>query len=402
MQKKDVIFLCQYFYPEYNSSATLPYDTALKLVQSGKSVGVLTGYPHEYTLLENIPKKEVYNNISIERMKYVQTSKISKLGRIFKFLSFTASALFKLNVFKKYEYIIVYSNPPILPIIAVLAKKLFGCKIIFVCYDVYPEVATKTGNLNEDSIVVKFMHFVNAQLYKNVFKIVALSDDMKNTLKNKKKVKQDKIVVIPNWYDDTPINIIKNENSDLIKIRQEYKFIVSYLGNMGTAQDMNTILEAIKNCQDESVAFFFSGHGNKVDAVRSFIKAHSLKNVFLFGFLHGDDYKTALKISDMFITSLECGLSGLCVPSKTYAYMMAGKPVVAIMDKQCDISKILENNDAGISVENGDFKKILSYIDDLKNNIERHAVVSQNSRKIYLQNYTKDICTSMYVKLFEN
>ena len=27
-KKKDILFLCQYFYPEYVSSATLPFDTA--------------------------------------------------------------------------------------------------------------------------------------------------------------------------------------------------------------------------------------------------------------------------------------------------------------------------------------------------------------------------------------
>ena len=46
-EKKDILFLLQYFYPEYVSSATLPFDTASKLSDDGFSVDVLCGYPYE-------------------------------------------------------------------------------------------------------------------------------------------------------------------------------------------------------------------------------------------------------------------------------------------------------------------------------------------------------------------
>ena len=48
-KNKDILFLLQFFYPEYISSATLPFDTATKLAEEGFSVDVLCGYPHEYT-----------------------------------------------------------------------------------------------------------------------------------------------------------------------------------------------------------------------------------------------------------------------------------------------------------------------------------------------------------------
>ena len=46
--KKDVLFLCQFFHPEYISSAQLPFDTAKALQKSGLTVDVLCGYPREY------------------------------------------------------------------------------------------------------------------------------------------------------------------------------------------------------------------------------------------------------------------------------------------------------------------------------------------------------------------
>lgn len=49
MKKKDILFLCQFFYPEHNSSATLPFDTAVYLAEHGLQVDALCGYPKEYT-----------------------------------------------------------------------------------------------------------------------------------------------------------------------------------------------------------------------------------------------------------------------------------------------------------------------------------------------------------------
>ena len=53
--KKDILFLCQYFYPEHNSSATLPFDTAKYLAAAGFSVDALVGYPKEYSTDEKVP-----------------------------------------------------------------------------------------------------------------------------------------------------------------------------------------------------------------------------------------------------------------------------------------------------------------------------------------------------------
>ena len=41
--KKDILFLCQFFYPEYISSAVLPFDTAKALHQgAGLLYGIFT------------------------------------------------------------------------------------------------------------------------------------------------------------------------------------------------------------------------------------------------------------------------------------------------------------------------------------------------------------------------
>ena len=81
-KKRDILFLCQFFYPEYISSAQLPYDTVLALRDAGFSVGALCGYPREYAEGGKVPTKEDANGIRIHRLKYIQTGRSGFLGRI--------------------------------------------------------------------------------------------------------------------------------------------------------------------------------------------------------------------------------------------------------------------------------------------------------------------------------
>ncbi|PTF04405.1 glycosyltransferase WbuB, partial [Staphylococcus equorum] len=87
MNSKNILILCQYFYPEYVSSATLPTQMAEDIASKGMNVDVICGWPYEYSESNKIEKKEVYNGIKIRRLKYAQFNNKSKVGRIVNFFS---------------------------------------------------------------------------------------------------------------------------------------------------------------------------------------------------------------------------------------------------------------------------------------------------------------------------
>lgn len=91
MKKKDILILCQFFHPEYVSSATLPYEMAKGFVQEGISVEVLCGYPKEYTLNQQVPKREVVEGIGVQRVKYIQLNSKKKLTRLINFFFFSGN-----------------------------------------------------------------------------------------------------------------------------------------------------------------------------------------------------------------------------------------------------------------------------------------------------------------------
>ena len=399
-KSRDILFLCQFFYPEYISSALLPFDTVRALKEDGFTVDVLCGYPHEYLDGKDIPVKEEIDGIHIHRLKYIQTGRAGFLGRIINYFSFTFMVLLHLLKTARYKAVVVYSNPPILPWIASWAKVLFGTKLIFVSYDLYPEVATVTNTLREGNIICRLMNHINKCVFRRADRVVALSSEMREFILQNREITPEKVTVIPNWYEDRgEPNRDLTDNTFWETVKD--KFVVSYFGNMGTMQDMDTILSAIRELRNEpDVYFLFAGHGNKMEALKKIVAEEAIPNITIHDFLHGKDFQDALAVSDCALISLEKGATGLCVPSKTYSYMMQGIPLLAIMD-DCDIVRDIEAG-AGLWVRNGESTKMAEAIRQLKSDSEKQKTMRQTCRRIYLENYTTEICTKKYVTLFRD
>lgn len=399
MQKKDVLFLCQFFYPEYNSSATLPWDTAKYLAQSGLSVGAVCGYPKEYNDIGKVPDKEEVDGVHIKRYHYMQLKRGKKLARLINYFSFTFKILLHIGELRKYRCVIVYTNPPILPIAAILGNMLFGTKIVSVSFDVYPEVAYVSGQLTEDGVIAKAMRIINHELIRHLSAIVALTNEMKEyLLSHRKGLLREKVKVIPNWAHESKS---KAEPSTLDQYGYtENDFIVSYFGNMGICQDMETLLFAIDALKNEdNIKFFIIGHGGKKDNVIE--RTKDLKNVQVIDFLTGKAFEQAIAISSCGIVSLETGLKGMCAPSKYYSYLQGGIPVISVVEKGSYLETEVNKEAIGKSVNVGDGPGLVKVITELASNKDLVNRMSDNAEKLYQDKYATEIGLSKYLSLIK-
>jgi glycosyltransferase involved in cell wall biosynthesis len=401
MKKKNILILCQYFYPEYVSSATLPTQMAEDLVRKGLNIDVICGWPYEYSKSQKIIKKEKYNGIKIRRLKYAQFDSKSKAGRLINFFSLFTMFLINMPRMIKYDHILVYSNPPILPFIPDLIHRIFKKKYSFVAYDIAPDNAIKTGATKPGSIIDKVMKYINKHVYKNANHVIVLGTEMKNyILENKISNTKNNIHVIPNWYDEKSLNKDKVYNDDFIKIKSKYKKLLLYSGNMGQLQDMETIMQFLKGVKDnKEIATVLCGHGKKKKLVDDFIKNNKIENAFVYDFLTGTDYSDVLNIADCCIVSLVPESIGLGVPSKNYGYLAAGKPLIAIMDKETDIVKQIKSYNAGIHVYNQDFRSIINFVEN--NGPKELEQMGRNAYQIFKDNYTRELNTEKYYNLLK-
>lgn len=397
--KKDILFLCQFFYPEHNSSATLPFDTAKYLAAHGFTVDALCGYPKEYNFDGEVPLKETVDDVNIDRIKYIQLGRKHKISRLVNYFSFTFFALLRVFKLSKYKTVIVYSNPPVLPIVPVLANMLFGTKFVFVAYDVYPEVAYASDSLRPGDLIDKVMKKLNHAIYKRVSIVVALTEEMKNfLLAHRPELSEDRVTVIANWAHEEGVY-----NSPDAKEHfgfSDEQFVVGYFGNMGICQEMETLLGAMKELKNNpDYGFIFVGHGNKKERVESLIREEGIDNAQLYGFLVGEEFEKALAAADCCVVSLEKDLMGTCAPSKYYSYLQAGKPVIAVVEEGSYLWDEIEKEQLGKAVQVEDVDAMVSAIKTLTADKAELMEMSRRSAKMYEDNYALEIGLGRYYEM---
>lgn len=395
--KYDILFLCQFFYPEHNSSATLPFDTAKCLANEGFSVGALCGYPKEYNDTKKVTAREKKDGVSIHRLRYLQLSRQSKLGRLINYFSFTLSVLLHICEIKDYKSIIVYSNPPILPIAAILANRLFKTKIVFVSYDVYPEVAYASGSLKEGSAVSSVMRRINQSLFRRAEAVVALTDEMREYLLNhRSELSADRVVTISNWAHEATADSKSVARSELGYTDED--FVVAYFGNIGICQDETALIQAMEQLADhKNIKFLIAGHGNKMPSVRQ--AAERLPNVRICDFLTGTAFEHAVAASSCGIVSLEQGLTGMCAPSKYYSYLQGGLPIIAVTEANSYLAREAQKERVGKAVLVGDGNSLAAEILALYASPIEVQEMSVRAENLYQAKYQMSIALDKYLIL---
>jgi glycosyltransferase involved in cell wall biosynthesis len=139
----------------------------------------------------------------------------------------------------------------------------------------------------------------------------------------------------------------------------------------------------------------------KLDPLKEQVEAFGLNCAHFNGYLMGNEFTALMNSADCFIVSLERGMEGLAVPSKTYSYLAAGRPVAAIMTRDTDIAEMLEKYDAGATFENGDAKGLAAWIEALAADRENQARMGENARRLFDEKYRREICTGQYAAMFE-
>lgn len=399
MNKKDILFLCQFFYPENNSSATLPFDTARFLAEKGYSVDVLCGFPKEYTNQIGVNSKETVENVCIQRIRYIQLDRKKKISRLINYFSFTFAVLMRILKLRKYKCVIVYSNPPVLPFVPALVNLLFGTQFVFVTYDIYPEVAYASGTVRQGDFIDRLSNLLNKMIFKRVSKVVALTDEMKAYLiENRKSLSEDRVTVIPNWAHEEMMPNSKVHFCD--EEAENRPFVISYIGNMGTCQEMETLARGVEILRNRKDIFFqFVGHGNKASQLKE--RFAGVSNVRFLDFLTGDELNSIVRESSCFVVSLEKGIRGMCAPSKYYSYLYFGKPIIAIVEKESYLYEEVEKRKIGYGVEIGDVDRLIEVISSMAKDSRGVQTMGKNAADVYERYYSTKHVRDRYYCLLE-
>jgi colanic acid biosynthesis glycosyl transferase WcaI len=156
--------------------------------------------------------------------------------------------------------------------------------------------------------------------------------------------------VIPNFVDTDAIAPLPRTTRFRTELGIGDEPVVLYAGNVGFSQSLDLVVAAARRMKD--VTFLINGDGAaKPQLVRS---AAGAPNIRFAGYQPASRLAEVLATGDVHVVPLRAGLGDVSVPSKTYSSLAAGRPVVASIDLDSEIPRLLADAGAGVSVPPGD------------------------------------------------
>ncbi len=409
--KPKIVFVINYFYPDYASTGQLLTELCLYL-QHDFDITVIAECPPGYGGTDagkGRVLRDRLENIEVVRIRLPEVDKQNKLSRIKYISTYFWFATYQLFKEKNTDFIYTISTPPVLGgLIGTIGKLLKRSKHIYNIQDFNPEQAEAVGYTDRKWIfnIARMIDNINCSLSDHV---ITVGKDMQETLDRRfGGRKQIANTVINNWTNEQEIVPLAKDHPRVSAfIRQhgwENKFVVMYSGNLGLYYDLENLISIVpklKDCKD--LVFAFIGEGAMKSKMQEYAAKHGLiesGQVCFLPFQPKEDLKYSLNAADVHLVVNQKGIKGVSVPSKIYGVMAAGKPVMGVLEEGSEAHRLIVESYCGKVAEPQQYDDVASRIRELYEldafELQR---VGQNGRD-YLEKYLRrDVSLEKYRQL---
>ena len=397
-----LIILNQFFYPDHSATSQLMTELGESLVERGVEVTALAGRGR-YTGGEKLSRREEYKGVRIERAWATSFGKRTIAGRVADYLSFYFGALWRLLRLPSHHAVMALTTPPLIGLVALLIGRLRRMRVIMLVQDVYPDIAVALGALRSRSPATKTIEWISSQVLKRSDRIVVLSESMRERITAKiGDQRASRIDVIHNWADGTDIRpLTEASNPFVVEHNLAESFVVLFSGNLGRVNDFSTVLEAARILRNRSdIVFLFVGGGAKEGEIRGFRRKHGLDNVVLLPYEPRHLLRYSLAAGHALLVTLADGLAGLSVPSKAYAIMAAGRPLLFVGDPHSDIARIITENRCGAVVASGDSSGLAETITSWSSERSKVEELGSAARSLFEERFDRKHAVNNYLETF--
>jgi glycosyltransferase involved in cell wall biosynthesis len=390
--------ITQFYPPDYAATGQLIEELAFQLSQQKIEVQIFTGQPGYAFKRKSAPATENSERLVIRRSRTTQIWPQRIRGKVISGLLFCVrSGIHLLKHSQRGNVLLVTTAPPYLPVLGLLANLCFKLPYICLIYDLYPDVAIELNVVSQKHWLAQLWHAINRAVWERSQQLIVLSPTMKQRIATRYPALADKISVIHSWADpDTIVPIAKQDNWFATQHNLTEKFTVLYSGNIGRCHDMETILKAAKELENEAIQFVFIGNGAQYQSCIERSQQLGLNNCLFLPYQDKQTLPYSLTACDLSLVSISPGMEGLVAPSKLYGTLAAGRPVAAICETHSYLRQMLAAANCGQAFTNGDGRGLAHFIRDLAQNAELAAKLGAAGRRYLLAHFTPEIIASQY------
>jgi glycosyltransferase involved in cell wall biosynthesis len=395
-----LLFLSQLFDPEYSIKGL---DFLSSMRADGFDVTVVTTFPSYPTgkiypgYKAHLWQVEVLAGIEIIRVySFISQSK-SKLARALSYGSFMVSASIAILFLKRRPNLVYAYHPQLTTgLIASFYKFIWNVPFVTDVQDLWPDALTAT-KASTSKLVSAVVGSLCSFVYRNSNHIVTLSNGYKAALIDRG-VPEEKISVVYNWCNERApehmqINVPLPSDS--------FKHTFVYAGNLGAAQSIRTLVSAFSELNDQSICLLIFGSGVERQELVDYSRAIGARNVFFLGHIQSSEINGFLQRADVLIAHLrDEPVFEITVPSKTQAYLFAGKPI--LMAVRGEAAELIRNAKAGVCAEPQNPSSIAAAATSLVSDRGNWGVMGENGIQFYKEKMSMRVGVAKIAALLES
>jgi colanic acid biosynthesis glycosyl transferase WcaI len=400
-----ILMLTDRFPPEVRSAAHLFHELAREFQRRQHEVAVITKAPRQYfangasegTVLgwENV------GGVPTLRVRGFPIPGYHPIVRGLDHLTLGWSVGRAAARWPSADIVLVYSPP--LPLASAGARYARRYKVPFVLnvQDLYPQTAIDL-KLLRNRLAIRLAEQMESLAYRRAKTIVVHSAGNRAFLIERKGVPSDRIRVIHNWVDTEAIRPGPRENAFRAQHELTGRFVVSYAGVMGYAQDLGDIIKCAELTRgDEEMVYLLVGEGVLEKRWKELVASRELRHVRFLPMQPKAQYAELLAASDVCLVPLDAQLRTPVVPGKLQSIMASGRPAITIVDPSGDTPKLLQDSGGGINILPGQPRKLCDALLQLKNSPEVGVEMGQQGRRFAEKHFAVSRCARAYEDLFE-
>jgi glycosyltransferase involved in cell wall biosynthesis len=360
-----ILFFSHYFPPEVNAPANRTHEHCREWVKAGHEVHVVTcipshphgtpfpGYRRRWHQLDRV------DGIHVHRVWTYLAPNKGVFRRTLNYLSFIPSAAWRAGRLGRFDVAISTSPQFFCAVGAWLYTRIRRVPWVFELRDLWPESIPAVGAMRK-SLALRLLERLEMRMYRDATRIVAVTEAFIETLAGRG-IARSKMSFIPNGIDPAFWQSTARQTVRASMSAGEDAVLACYVGTIGMAHGLGTVLDAAAILRDSQVQFLIVGDGAELSRLREAAAARQLANVRFLGLVPREQVPGILAASDMALVTLKpAAVFKTVLPSKMFEAMAARRSIVLGVDGEA--RRVLENAGGGVAFPPGDAQALADAI----------------------------------------
>jgi glycosyltransferase involved in cell wall biosynthesis len=387
----DILYVSQYFPPEMGAPAVRVSQLSRHFRELGHDARVLTGFPHHPggrlypgyrgRFWKGFDRDD-YQGVPVYRTWLYPAPNRGVVRRSASYASFLATSVARGRLLDFRPDVVIGTSPQLLAALAAYwVARGHRARFVFEVRDLWPESLVAVQACSEQSLLYRGLNRIASRLYREAWKTVVVTEEFSRLLAARG-VPASRLAVVKNGVDTSRFHP-DVPPADLPQLAG--KFVVSYIGTLGMAHKVSTILAAaalLRNRPD--LHFLVIGNGAERERLLRERDDRHLDNVTVLEQQPWEAIPSYLTLSGAAIVHLARDpLFETVLPSKMFEIMAAARPV--ILGVRGEARSLLEQAQAGLSFEPESPDELAPIVVQLAADPDRRRRLGGNGREYVLR-----------------